>query len=84
VRGVFSDFDTDSLLRMGRVIGGRVASIEEDGQDTPAKRRWREGLQNVPPVPMAARWRVVAVAVVVTALGLVTFAGTLWLLITHG
>lgn len=40
----------------GRVIGGRITSMDDDGVDSPAKRAWRDG-GAIPPPPPTPRWQ---------------------------
>ena len=49
-----------------RGIGGRVAFLEDDGVDSPAKRAWREG-GTIPPAPPTPRWQMLLGVVVYLA-----------------
>jgi hypothetical protein len=51
---------------MGRVIGGRITSLDDDSVDSAAKRAWRDG-GRIPPAPPSPRWQMLLSAFLYTA-----------------
>lgn len=62
-----------------RGIGGRIASMEDDGVDSPAKRAWREG-GTIPPAPPTPRWQLM-LGVIVYLVFVAALAAALLLLV---
>jgi hypothetical protein len=72
------------MIRPGRVIGGRVTGLDGDDVDSPAKRRWPEGLHNVPLPPLVARWKAITFWVGFFGLVVGGSAGFVWWVTTLG
>jgi hypothetical protein len=50
----------------GRIIGGRIRALDDDGKDSPAKRAWRKGGEWKPELKPTPRWQWILAGTIVT------------------
>lgn len=50
----------------GRIVGGRIRALDDDGKDPPVKRAWRRGGEWKPTPTPAPRWQWILAGMIVT------------------